>query len=54
MATTLHSPFVASTSTATAQFDRANRHLTAYISGELDVSTVSSVDEAISQRIQPD
>ncbi|WP_421121650.1 STAS domain-containing protein [Aquihabitans daechungensis] len=54
MADTLHAPSIASTSSASAQFDRAGRHVTAYVSGELDAASVRDIGSAIAGHIHPD
>ena len=43
-----------SSDTATVIFDRAGRHLTAYIAGELDVATWPAIDDALAAHIRPD
>jgi anti-anti-sigma factor len=43
-----------STSTATATFDRAGRHLTVYLSGELDAASAPGITQAIFDHLQPD
>ena len=41
-------------STATVDFDRAGRHLTVYVSGELDAASAPCIGTAVRSRIQPD
>lgn len=52
MATRTQTP--PSMSLATVSFDRSGRHLTAYISGELDAASMPSVSEAVFDQIRPD
>lgn len=40
--------------TAAVQFDRSGRHLTAYISGELDAASAPDVEAALRRSIQDD
>lgn len=39
---------------AVASFDRSGRHLTVYLSGELDAASTSDVADAIARHVRPD
>ena len=42
------------TASAPAQFDRAGRHLTVYLSGDVDVAVAKAIGDAVLDRHRPD